>query len=267
MNEQKPSLLLLINCFFNVSLIDRCLESIKNSLKNTFTLDIILLENPSKYSEEIYRLGKKYNIYKHYICNDNIEGNIFTVYMEKYKDTIQKYKYVGMSEGDVVMEEGALEEAIGILERNDARVGNISIDVELNYSKYYNLPIRQWIPVARHVDDYDVGPTGFQCIVFKRDFALDFFAELKKQTLCGSVALGNTVFYGLSDTNLTIYNERRNTLWIRTKKYKLDHIGWEMYIDMNNDYVREKEKNLSTNKIRYTGEIDGYELVERTDTN
>jgi hypothetical protein len=262
MNTEKPSLLLLINCFFNVSLIDRCLESIQKSSKTNFTVDIVLLENPSKYSHNIKLLTSKYNIYKHYICNDNIEGNIFTLYMEKYRDTIEKYTYIAMTEGDVVLEENAMEEAIEILERNDSRVGNLSIDIEMNYTKYYNLPIREWIPVARQIEDYDVGPTGFQCIVFKRDFVLDFFGELRKNTLCAPVALGNRVFYGLSDSNLTLYTQKRNTLWVRTKKYKLDHIGWEMYIDMNNEYVKEKEKNLLLNKIRNTGDIRGYTLEE-----
>ena len=48
-------------------------------IKNANTLNTC----PSKYSNEIQKLSKKYKIYKHFICNENIEGNVFTLFINK----------------------------------------------------------------------------------------------------------------------------------------------------------------------------------------
>lgn len=259
----KSKLLILLNCFFNYELINRCLESICKVKKDDVEYDIIILENPSKYSDKIKELISKFTIYKHYICEENIEGNIFTLFVNTFPELIEEYDYIAMSEADVVLEEGSLQEAIEILDKKDIRVGNLSIDVELNYKKYYNLPIRTWIPIAKNIDGYDVGATGFQFIIFKRNFLKGFVSAINNKQLCSSVALGQGNYYGLSDSNLQIFNNQNRTLWVRTKKYKLDHIGWEMYINMDNEYVKTKQENLANKKIRHNMSIDNYKLVEQ----
>jgi hypothetical protein len=120
--KKVPRLLILLNCFFNFELINRTLKSIKET---NFYCDIIFLENPSKYSKEIKDIGRKYKIYKHYISDDNIEGNVFTLFIKNFKQIIDNYDYIGLSEADVVLEKDSLEEAIKILDLND--IINISI--------------------------------------------------------------------------------------------------------------------------------------------
>jgi hypothetical protein len=65
------------------------------------------------------------------------------------------------------------------------------------------------------------------------------------------IALGDN-YYGLSDSNLSLFNEYKKTLWIRTNNTKLDHIGWELYLkkNKNNEYVKFKDENIKNKKIR-----------------
>ena len=85
----QPRMLIILNCFFNYNDIERTLISIKNN-----DYDIIFLENPSKYSPNIKNLVEKYGIYKHYMCNDNIEGNIFTLFINQYPEIINILHYL-----------------------------------------------------------------------------------------------------------------------------------------------------------------------------
>jgi hypothetical protein len=258
--KNPPRLLILLNCFFNYELIERTLKSIKET---NFYCDIIFLENPSKYSDKIKECGKRYNIYKHYISDDNIEGNIFTLFVKKFKDIINNYDYIAMSEADVVLEKNSLDEAIQILDMNDESVGNISIDVDMNYKKYSELPIDIWIKPPEIIKNYKVGATGFQFIIFKKDFLYDFIDTLDKKIISSQIALGDLSYYGLSDSNLELFNKYRNKLWIRTNKTKLDHIGWELYlkINENNEYVKFKNENIKNKKIRVNLDIDNNKLL------
>lgn len=255
-----PKLLILLNCFFNYELISRTLKSIKET---NFYCDIIFLENPSKYSDVINKLGIQYKIYKHYICDKNIEGNVFTLFIKNFKNIINNYDYIGLSEADVVLEKGSLNEAIQILDMNDDNIGNISIDLDLDYEKYNELPLDTWILPPKIVKNYKVGPTGFQFIIFKRDFLYDFIETLDKKIIFSKVALSDTNYYSLSDSNLQLFNEYKNKLWIRTNKTKLDHIGWELYlkINENNEYVKVKNENLKNKKIRVDINIDKNKLI------
>jgi predicted O-methyltransferase YrrM len=257
-NDNKQKLLILLNCFFNYSDIERTVVSIKNN--NYYDYDIIFLENPSKYSNKIKELAKKYNIYKHFICDKNIEGNIFTLFINKYSNIINNYKYIALSEADVVLDKGAVNEAISILDLNDDKVGNLSIDLYLNYEKYKNLPLDTWIKPPIIINNYNVGCTGFQFIIFKNKFLLEFIEKINKKELITSVALGIENYNGLSDSNLVLFNEIKKTLWIRTIKNKLDHIGWEHYIKNDDEYVQLKNENLKSKNIRNNSNINNYYL-------
>ncbi len=252
-------LLILLNCFFNYEMIERTVVSI---LDNDYNCDIIFLENPSKYSNKIKEIANKYKIYKHLICNDNIEGNVFQLFMNKYKNITDKYKYIAMSEADVVLDKGSINEAIEILNKNDIRVACASIDLYLNYDKYNNLPLDKWVPKPTIIGDYNVGATGFQFIIFKRPFLYDFIKTINNRELKQSVALGVSAYYGISDSNLIHYINKNNKLWVRTKKYKLDHIGWEHYITNDSEYVKLKNENLNKGIIRNEININNYVLSE-----
>jgi hypothetical protein len=257
--DTSKKLLILLNCFFSYEFIERTVKSIK---ENNFECDIIFLENPSKYSDKIKEIANKYKIYMHLICNENIEGNVFQLFMNNYKKITDKYKYIAMSEADVVLDKGALNEAIDIIDKDDDKVGCISIDLHLNYDKYKNLPLDDWVPKSQIIDSYVVGATGFQFIIFKKNFLYSFIKAINNKELSQSVALGIDKYYGISDSNLIHYNNINNKLWIRTQKYKLDHIGWEYYIDDTSEYVQLKKQNLNNGKIRSTIDINNYKFIE-----
>lgn len=246
-----------MNAFFNVEHIERTLKSIQET---KFECDIIILENPSKYSSEMKSMLSKYKIHSHYICNENIEGNIFHLFCNSYQDLLKQYKYIAMTESDVVLDKGALDEIINLLDETTDDIGLGSIDIHLDTKKYYNLPICQWVPKSTIQNGYVVGNTGFQFIVFKLGFLFSFINAVNNKELCGNIELGDTNFYGISDTNLASFAYKMNKLWIRTVKSKLDHIGWEHYIENNNEYVQLKAMNLKNKKIRHNINVQDYIL-------
>ena len=256
---ENPRVLVLLNCFFNTDLIERTVISI---LETKYPCDIIFLENPSKYSNDIKELAKKYNIYKHFICNDNIDGNVFHLFCNSYHEIIKKYTYIAMSEADVVLDKDSLHEGIDILNKSNTEVEVLSIDLLLDHKKYYNLPIDRWVPKPIKINEYSVGETGFQFIIFKNYVLHEFITSLNKKELVSPVALGVNDYYMMSDSNLKLFIEKRKRLWVRTIKNKLDHIGWEKYIFNNDEYVKIKNDNITNKKIRANINLQNYKLKE-----
>jgi hypothetical protein len=256
---ENPRVLVLLNCFFNTDFIERTVVSI---IETKYPCDIVFLENPSKYSEDIRLLAKKYNVYKHFISNNNMEGNIFHLFCNLHSNIIEKYTYIAMSEADVVLDKESLHEAIEILNYSDKKIEILSIDILLDYKKYYNLPLDNWVPKPINVNGYSVGSTGFQFIIFKNYVLNEFIKSLNKKELVSPVALGVNNFHMMSDSNLDMFIKKRETLWVRTIKNKLDHIGWEKYILNNDEYVKEKENNIVKKKIRDNIDLTLYTLKE-----
>jgi len=256
---ETPRILVLLNCFFNTDFIERTVVSI---LETKYPCDIIFLENPSKHSDDIRILAKKYNVYKHFISNNNMEGNIFHLFCNLHSNIIEKYIYIAMSEADVVLDKESLHEAIEILNYSNKKIEILSIDILLDYKKYYNLPLDNWVPKPINVNGYSVGSTGFQFIIFKNYVLNEFIKSLNKKELVSPIALGVSNFHMASDSNLNMFIKKRKTLWVRTIKNKLDHIGWEKYILNNDEYVKEKEKNIVEKKIRDNIDLTLYTLKE-----
>ena len=57
---ETPRILVLLNCFFNTDFIEKTVVSI---LETKYPCDIVFLENPSKYSDDIRILAKNYRYY------------------------------------------------------------------------------------------------------------------------------------------------------------------------------------------------------------
>lgn len=205
---------------------------------------------------------KSYNIKGHYICSKNIGSDMFTLFINVYKDMLYEYEYISLSETDVVLDQDAIYEAISILENSDInKIGNVSIDLHLYFDKYNILPIRQWVPKPVILGDYICGATGFQFIVFRKHFLFDFIYNINNKLLCSQIALGESRFYGISDSNLCKYICMKNMLWIRTKNTKLDHIGWKLYLNPNNTYVNEKNTLLKNKDLRYNIDINKFYIT------
>jgi len=129
-----------------------------------------------------------------------------------------------------------------------------SVQVNVDLDKYENLPVKSWIPALRQKGNrtFYTGVTGCQFWCWNKNCLEEFYNVIKKKTIINPIANGIGDFYGASDTNLTefIYYQENKWLWAITDK-KLDHIGWEKYLNENNeldqtcDYCIEKAKNVA----------------------
>ena len=181
-----------------------------------------------------------------------------------------KYDYISTTESDVVVENGSIEEAISILNENDEiPVSYIQLNCDLE--KYKKLPISSWVPKPVKYKTFYTGITGFQFITFRKDILYDFLNRLENKEIIAPIALGCSDYYGISDTNLGIYidNILRQKSGITNRK--LDHIGWEKYMDINGnlvesgDYSLEKKKHVyRTRSNKILDNIEQYKINDIT---
>ena len=256
--------------YYNYDLIERTLKSFQKYRDNN-DVDIYFIENPSKNSSLIKDLANTYNVNYHYICSENIGGILFEYFLRKMKSVLlDKYDYISTTESDVVVENGSIEEAISILNENhEIPVSYIQLNCELE--KYKKLPISRWVPKPIKYKTFYEGITGFQFITFRKDILYDFLDRLKNKEIIAPIALGCSNFYGLSDTNceIYIYNVLKQKGGITNRK--LDHIGWEKYMDINGnlvemgDYCLEKKKHVyRTRSNDILDNIEQYKIKDIT---
>ena len=250
-------MLTIVLAYFNYKDVEATLSSLENT-------DIIILENPSKYSEQMSNVVKKFpEVIHHFIAKENNDMEIAHYFLNNYSSLLEKYKYIAITEGDVILEKGALEEAIFLLDKY-AHVGNVSIDLSLENLTIPPLPPSavNWVPRGSDCGDHIFGDTGFQFILFRKEHLFDFISEINNKTISAPIALGINDFTGISDTNLGIFNRRKKTPWIRTKYHKLLHIGWEHYKDPNDEYWLLKTESLNTGKIRVNVDLNNIKLIK-----
>lgn len=250
--------LIIMFCFFNIDLIKRSLDSIlASNYHSTIEIDILFLENASKYSEDLLKLSTIYNI-AHYRANDNYGGHILTKFYMDYKKLLDKYDLIAVTESDAVIEPNSIQETINLLTRSDlSNVGNCSILTRVDELKYTELlnSINTWLPKLVDNGDYYTGVTGFQFINFKRQHYYDFFDAIIAKKLNKSIALGELKYTGPSDSNLRYFNKLQQKPWIVTKYNGLDHIGWEVYLSKNyeihKEYIETKRDALASGNDRH----------------
>lgn len=254
-------ILVVFNCYFNYRDIERTIVSV---LANNVPVDIIFLENPSKYSDKIKEIADKYKIFMHLMCSGNIEFNTFTLFCNTYPEIVSQYDYIAITEADVVLPDGSIQECFSILKKYD-NCGNCSIFPETNFEKYKSLPLHDWVvPPSRILDDCVEARAGLQFIIFKKDFLMSYIDSINKKEICGHVILGCHNFYGFSDVNLAKFISLKNKNWLATKYNKLDHIGWEHFLDVNDEYWIERSKNIAAGKIRVNFDLSQYHFIDIT---
>lgn len=230
--------------YFNYDLVERSI----NSFTSQFQGDIIFIENPSIHSEKMRQIGKKYNICSHYICNENIGGCAIELFLRSNADMLKKYDYIAVTESDMVIEKGGINELFDIL-TNNIEIDIASIQLDIHLSKYKNLPTYLWVPPIEKYKNFYLGYTGFQFIMFRHNILYDFLQKLADKKHVNHIACGSNDFYGLSDTNLYDYIMKNEMKWAVTNT-KGDHIGWEKYLDdagnfsQSCDYCKEREQHL-----------------------
>ena len=248
-------ILILMNVFFNYDYIERTLKSINNQILSDQIIDIIFLENPSKYSFKIKELSYKYNIKYHFLSNKNLSGQIFTYFINNYKDIIKDYDYICLTESDVILDNGCIQELTDIIVSKKNNICYTALYTNLKkYTKIQNL-INTWVPKTNFKNEYAIGHTGIQFIMFKKEYLLFFFKEINSKKICNPIALGSSNYYGFSDSNLKYFNNLNNVVCYQTKNNKLEHIGWEVSIGLNKEYEEIKKYNLKNKIIRHNSEL------------
>lgn len=242
--------------FFNFDILKRSLESMVGSTcsyKNVQDIpyDVYVLENLSPHSDEIGAYCK--NLYAegrikgHVRSQNNIGGNIFMQAIIKGVVPVHS-EFVCISEGDVILDKGAFEESLKLL-RKYQHVPLCSIDLYL-----HNIPIvtfkdsKDWVPKAVEYSDHKIGSTGLQFIVLRTDFFLEYIDALRKDELNAGVVF-NGPKNSFSDSNLSLFCQKKDKYWIRTKYRKLLHIGWELYWNLDNEYYKYKRLLIDTGQF------------------
>lgn len=262
----KHAIVMLV--YYNHDLIKRTLDSFQLFRDNN-DVDMYFIENPSKNSSLIKDLVSAYNINYHYICSENIGGFLIEHFCRKMRNMLMdKYDYISITESDVVVDDGAIKESITILNENP-EIPVTYIQPNCNLEKYQKLPINEWVGKFEKYKTFYTGITGFQFVTFRKNILYDFLDRLKNKEIIGSIALGCSDFYGLSDTNLGKYIYEILNLKGGVTTRKLDHIGWEKYIDINGnvcetgEYFLEKSKNVY--RLRSNSLLDNIEQYKIKD--
>ena len=247
-NTMKHAIIMLV--YYNHDLIERTLKSFRK-YRDNHSVDIYFIENPSKNSSLIKDLANTYNINHHYICSENIGGILIGHFLRKMKiGLLNKYDYISITESDVVVDDGSIEETVTILNENhEIPVSYIQLNCDLE--KYTKLPINEWVPKPVRYKTFYTGITGFQFITFRKDILYDFLNRLKNKEISAPIALGCSDYYDVSDTNLRIYiyNVLKQKGGITNRK--LDHIGWEKYMDINGNLTETGDYSIEKKKYVY----------------
>ena len=252
-------ILILMNIFFNYDMVKRTLKSIFEQ-NIDIDIDIIFLENPSKYSNEILELSKKYKI-RHYKFNKNIGGKCFQKFITDNETIINNYDYICLTESDVILDKNVIRENINILEKNNGKICYTGLKVNLDKYNIIKNQINKWVPKKIIKESYCIGPTGFQFITFNKNYLLKFIKNLNNKKISSNIALGSKNYSFISDSNLIIFNNNNNEICYQTKYNLLEHIGWETAIGLNEEYRIYKFKNIKNIRSNINLDIIFYKLI------
>lgn len=253
--------LILVLAYFNHKDVDETLKSLFTPYKDkqiAIPFDVVVLENPSKYSEQMKAVVNKYDnhILKHFRAKENVELFLFQYFLNNFRHITDNYKFIGISEGDVILDPEAFDECYMLINKYK-NVGNVSIDLSLKNLQIPPLPesARNWISSGRIYEDYIEGPTGFQFVLFRKSHLDEFLYHVNNKLLNNHIALGVKDYHGMVDTNLIHFNKLKNTPWIRTKRNKLLHIGWEHFKDPKDEYWLTRTQSINDKKIRINVDV------------
>ncbi len=217
--------------FEQTEIIKKTLEFLS---KYTDKIDLIIIENPSDNSVEIKKLidsfGEQGHIKRHYIFDENITGNAYSVVIEHEANFIKRHKYVILTDGDITSENTDwLEEQKRIIKHKEVFACGITLDTA-------NLPLKTfpdakgWIPAdMNETSNYYEAYTGVHLLLIRSKDLLGFMNWKKQQNL------------SFVDGNIHAYcYEQAHKKWTRTKNAKAYHLTWDLYHDRNHPYTKFK---------------------------
>ena len=260
------NILVLCLAYFTVSNVrDSLLSICKQNGPDISSIDIEIFEMPSVNSDEMRimiadvmlkcghqaqnslrsAMSPVARVKDHYTVDYNVEGIIFEIQMILNPQYYTKYDIIAITDTDAVLENGAIQEAVNILQRLPEAFA-CAVDTNMSASQVPPvLPfMRKWKLPGKNMGFYIKGPISFQFTLFRSADLKSFFTALKKREIVGLIALGDWDYHHISDSNLNKFAGRLNRTTVRTKYHALNHIGWQNYINTtSNDYVQTRGKN------------------------
>ena len=265
MASKKHAIVML--AYFNCDLVERTLESFGNYRKNT-SVDVFLIENPSKNSASMREIAVKYNVAGHYMCSENVGVSLFEEFLRLRRAQMSDYDFISITESDVVVEDGAIEETLSILQENaEIPIAQIQLNVDLDKYRKLLLGNEWWVPQPIRYKTFFRGMTGFQFVTLRKEVMYDVLDRLGRKEISGDIsgmAGAPGTYTGLSDQTLGKYIRLHHEGLAAITNLRLDHIGWEKYLDsegylcIQGEYSVEKSKHPFRHSIPCT-------IVEVTD--
>ncbi|MCB0255129.1 MAG: hypothetical protein KDI55_15510 [Anaerolineae bacterium] len=201
-------------------------------------LDLIVIENPSEYTETSIKsylqdLVASRAITGYYLFDHNISNNAFEVVLDTNRIDTDSAAYVLVTDGDLVVDnDDWLTEEIAILE-NNPDVGVCTVRLNLDNLPFHVFPdAHEWLsPIVEH-DDYGevVDHTGVYLVLMRSNEFVQFLEYRMQRRL------------RFKDSVLKEFcTEVLGKKWAVTKRSQARHLTWDTYHDVDNPYTKIKQ--------------------------
>jgi len=215
----RPKILFLGLCYWTVTYMEKTL----NSLKETgYSIDIVLLENKSPYSEKIAECFRRFakgwkGKFRHVLYDKNIMGEVYRVFYKENRELFDQYDYIWTSDMDVIIGKRLWDDMVGLQGPNcivgavcssenfSPKVAKCGLkDITVTQSGEKNGVAWGWPPTWGH--------TGNHC----NSFPLKIFKEFMASD------------YYVVDVNFFKF-VRGRYWWISPVYTKIVHLSWDGY--------------------------------------
>lgn len=237
----------LLTFYFN-EILERCLEGL---LPEKDRIDVSVIENSSVNSDAIRKVVDLYRdkglVKNHFIFDENIGTNAFEIAFDSNLLDLD-YEYITVTDGDLVPDQGWLDEQITILEKCPEV---FSVSMPLYYD---NAPPKQKekamkIPIESQNDLYQERIAGWVLKTFRNYDWQDFLAFRKKHKL---------FFHDRSAYDYgKLYKNKKSVLTLNSKSY---HLTWDY---ANVEYLQLKKSLGEVSQHSwYQNKYSGFVLIK-----
>ncbi|ANV83289.1 hypothetical protein AWQ21_02170 [Picosynechococcus sp. PCC 7003] len=238
--SQHKKILCIAIIFFDFEVIKK---SIDFMVSHDDMLDIVILENPSEFTQDLIKpyiqtLLEAEKIKQYILFDNNITNNAVEIFVD-HSNTInwEDYDYILLTDGDLIVEgNGWLCEEIEILNKySDIFACAVGLDIA-------NLPVKtfpeavKWVPppIAQY-DGYTETLTGIHLVLLKTEKLLKFLNWRKKNG------------FNFIDSSLHFFcYEVLKEKWVIIKNSQAKHLTWDSYQDLSHPYTKFKIKKTFT---------------------
>ncbi len=241
-------------------------KSIESLLEKKEFLDIKIIENYSKNTEELFKpyifdLLKQGLISEYFLFETNIAANAPNkIYYDHLllDAKVQKSKYVMITDLDLLFEKDWLEEELAIVKNNND-VLCVGLDLSLENLPDIELPEKWvhplvkgkewWVPTPMEEEDYLLGYTGGWGLLFRTKQFLAILNAFKEKNLL------------MRDEQMHHFAIHHKMKWVRTKRNKAYHLTWDNYT--NNDEYMQWKSQYTVREIWDTKKASNYILYTK----